>query len=150
MPWGGVPQVSGIVATVFGPNGFLGSYVVNEIAKKGSQVVCPYRSTENEAMHLKQMGDLGQVRRGARRQPARKQQQGRIVSAWSAFPLHGLSRPCSPQMVLLSDFNIRSDDEIRRAISRSNVVVNCIGMRLETKNFTFQDVHVDFPTRLAK
>jgi NADH dehydrogenase (ubiquinone) 1 alpha subcomplex subunit 9 len=53
-------------------------------------------------------------------------------------------------MVLLPDFNIRSDDEIKRAISCSNVVVNCIGMRLETKNFAFQDVHVDFPTRLAK
>ncbi len=56
-------QVSGITATVFGANGFLGSYIVNALAKHGSQVVCPFRSTENEAMHLKQMGDLGQVQR---------------------------------------------------------------------------------------
>ena len=50
-----------MVATVFGANGFLGSYIVNDLAKKGSQVVCPFRSVETEVMHLKQMGDLGQV-----------------------------------------------------------------------------------------
>jgi nucleoside-diphosphate-sugar epimerase len=57
-----VQQVSGLVATVFGANGFVGSYIVNELAKRGSQVVCPFRSTESDAIHLKQMGDLGQVR----------------------------------------------------------------------------------------
>ncbi|GLC37331.1 hypothetical protein PLESTB_001135500 [Pleodorina starrii] len=110
---GGRSSVSGLVATVFGSNGFVGSYIVNELAKRGSQVVCPFRSTENEAMHLKQMGDLGQI-------------------------------------VLLPELDIRDDEQIRRAISRSNVVINCVGMRLETMNWTFEDVHVDFPKRLAK
>lgn len=54
------------------------------------------------------------------------------------------------QIVLLPELDIRNDDDIKRAISRSNVVVNCVGLRLETRNFTFQDVHVDFPKRLAK
>lgn len=54
-------QVSGVTATIFGANGFVGSYVTNEIAKMGSQVVVPYRSTDNDVQHLKQMGDLGQV-----------------------------------------------------------------------------------------
>jgi hypothetical protein len=72
-------QVSGITATVFGPNGFLGSYVVNEIAKKGSQVVCPFRSTENDAIHLKQMGDLGQVRAYAARSSKGMHQLPRTV-----------------------------------------------------------------------
>ncbi|KAG2448737.1 hypothetical protein HYH02_006091 [Chlamydomonas schloesseri] len=110
---GGRSSVSGITATVFGANGFVGSYIVNELAKRGSQVVCPFRSTENEAMHLKQMGDLGQI-------------------------------------VLLPELDIRNDDDIKRAISRSNVIVNCVGMRLQTKNWSFEDVHVDFPKRLAK
>ncbi|PNW77389.1 hypothetical protein CHLRE_10g434450v5 [Chlamydomonas reinhardtii] len=110
---GGRSSVSGITATVFGANGFLGSYIVNELAKRGSQVVCPFRSTENEAMHLKQMGDLGQI-------------------------------------VLLPELDIRNDDDIKRAISRSNVIINCVGMRLQTKNWSFEDVHVDFPKRLAK
>lgn len=55
-------QVSGVTATIFGAYGFIGSYIVNEFAKRGSQVVVPYRSTENKVQHIKQMGDLGQVR----------------------------------------------------------------------------------------
>ena len=58
---GGRSSVSGVTATVFGATGFLGRYVVNALAKRGSQVVIPYRCDELEMMHLKQMGDLGQV-----------------------------------------------------------------------------------------
>lgn len=56
-------SVSGGVATVFGATGFVGKYVVNELARRGTQVVVPYRSLEEKAMTLKQMGDLGQVRK---------------------------------------------------------------------------------------
>lgn len=110
---GGRSSVSGAVATVFGGNGFLGSYIVNELAKRGTQVVCPFRCAEQEAMPLKQMGDLGQIYQ-------------------------------------IRDFDIRDDEAIRKAIARSNVIVNCVGMRLETMNWSFNDVHADFPTRLAK
>ncbi|MEW5302262.1 MAG: hypothetical protein WDW36_005064 [Sanguina aurantia] len=110
---GGRSSVSGMTATVFGGNGFVGSYVTNELAKNGSQVVVPYRSVETEVMHLKQMGDLGQV-------------------------------------VLLGSFDLRSDEAIRYAISRSNVVVNLVGMRKESMNWSFEEVHVDFPARLAR
>lgn len=54
-------SVSGGVATVFGATGFIGRYVVNELARHGTQVVCPYRSVEEKAVPLRQMGDLGQV-----------------------------------------------------------------------------------------
>lgn len=54
------------------------------------------------------------------------------------------------QIVLLPELDIRNDDDIKRAISRSNVIINCVGMRLQTKNWSFEDVHVDFPKRLAK
>ena len=59
---GGRSSVSGITATVFGGYGFLGSYVVNRIANSGSQMIVPFRSSENHVQHIKQMGDLGQVR----------------------------------------------------------------------------------------
>ena len=54
-------QISGLTATVFGATGFLGRYVVNTLAKAGSQVVLPYRCDDIDMQHLRQMGDLGQV-----------------------------------------------------------------------------------------
>jgi NADH dehydrogenase (ubiquinone) 1 alpha subcomplex subunit 9 len=35
-------------------------------------------------------------------------------------------------------------------VERSNVVVNMVGREWETRNFSFHDVHVDFPARLAE
>ncbi|PWA36538.1 NAD(P)-binding domain-containing protein [Artemisia annua] len=51
----------GIVATVFGATGFLGRYLVQELAKMGSQVLVPFRGSEDSPRHLKLMGDLGQI-----------------------------------------------------------------------------------------
>ncbi|CAI9288408.1 unnamed protein product [Lactuca saligna] len=58
---GGRSSVSGIVATVFGATGFLGRYLVQELAKMGSQVLVPFRGSEDAPRHLKLMGDLGQI-----------------------------------------------------------------------------------------
>ncbi|KAK9138523.1 hypothetical protein Sjap_009117 [Stephania japonica] len=58
---GGRSSVSGIVATVFGATGFVGRYVVQQLAKMGSQVLVPFRGSEDSPRHLKLMGDLGQI-----------------------------------------------------------------------------------------
>ncbi|KAI9013222.1 hypothetical protein BC832DRAFT_590177 [Gaertneriomyces semiglobifer] len=58
---GGRSSVSGHTATVFGCTGFLGRYVVNNLGKKGTQVVIPYRGTDDDRRHLKIMGDLGMI-----------------------------------------------------------------------------------------
>ncbi|XP_075408304.1 NADH dehydrogenase [ubiquinone] 1 alpha subcomplex subunit 9, mitochondrial [Tenrec ecaudatus] len=58
---GGRSSVSGIVATVFGATGFLGRYVVNHLGRMGSQVIIPYRCDTYDLMHLRPMGDLGQI-----------------------------------------------------------------------------------------
>lgn len=58
---GGRSSVSGIIATVFGATGFLGRYLVQQLAKMGSQVLVPFRGSEDSHRHLKLMGDLGQV-----------------------------------------------------------------------------------------
>ncbi|KAJ7044009.1 NADH dehydrogenase [Mycena alexandri] len=52
----GYSAVSGHTVTVFGCTGFLGRYP----PKMGTQVIVPYRD-EDEARHLKPMGDLGQI-----------------------------------------------------------------------------------------
>ncbi|ORX34514.1 hypothetical protein BD324DRAFT_636205 [Kockovaella imperatae] len=56
----GRSAVSGHTVTVFGCTGFLGKYVVQQIARKGTQVVVPYRD-EDEKRPLRVMGDLGQI-----------------------------------------------------------------------------------------
>ncbi|XP_051011383.1 NADH dehydrogenase [ubiquinone] 1 alpha subcomplex subunit 9, mitochondrial [Acomys russatus] len=58
---GGRSSVSGVVATVFGATGFLGRYVVNHLGRMGSQVIIPYRCDTYDTMHLRPMGDLGQL-----------------------------------------------------------------------------------------
>ncbi|KDQ62587.1 hypothetical protein JAAARDRAFT_30488 [Jaapia argillacea MUCL 33604] len=56
----GRSALTGHVATVFGCTGFLGRYLVSKLAKAGTQVIVPYRESD-DARHLKPMGDLGQV-----------------------------------------------------------------------------------------
>lgn len=57
---GGRSSLGGHTATVFGANGFLGRYIVHRLAKRGCQVVIPYRD-EMAKRHLKVSGDLGRV-----------------------------------------------------------------------------------------
>lgn len=45
---------------------------------------------------------------------------------------------------------MRSDEAVRQAISRSNVVVNCLGADKETMNFSYEEVHVEFAERIAR
>jgi uncharacterized protein YbjT (DUF2867 family) len=54
------------------------------------------------------------------------------------------------QIVSLDGFSVRDDDAIKYAVARSNVVVNMVGREWETRNFSFEAVHVDFPSRLAE
>ncbi|XP_057473874.1 NADH dehydrogenase [ubiquinone] 1 alpha subcomplex subunit 9, mitochondrial-like [Actinidia eriantha] len=58
---GGRSSVSGIISAVFGATGFLGRYLVQQLAKMGSQVLVPFRGSEDSYRNLKLMGDLGQI-----------------------------------------------------------------------------------------
>ncbi|KND03726.1 uncharacterized protein SPPG_01186 [Spizellomyces punctatus DAOM BR117] len=109
---GGRSSVSGHIATVLGCTGFLGRYVVNNLGKSGTQVVTPYRGTDDDRRHLRLMGDLGQI-----------------------VPLR---------------FDIRNEDSIRESVRHSDVVYNLIGKDFKTKNFTFEQVHVEGAARIAR
>lgn len=52
--------------------------------------------------------------------------------------------------VLFHFFNLKDEASIRDAIKYSNVVINLIGREYETKNFSFKDVNIDGPRRIAK
>ncbi|PWN52501.1 putative NADH2 dehydrogenase 40K chain [Violaceomyces palustris] len=108
---GGRSSVSGHVATVFGCTGFLGRYLVNRLAQKGTQVIVPYRD-EDEKRHLKVMGDLGQI----------------VPMEW----------------------DLRHDDQIEECVRHSDIVYNLTGRHYETKNFKFNDVHVEGARRIAQ
>ena len=60
---GGRSSYSGSTVAVFGATGFAGRYVVNALGKRGSRVIVPHRCDDHDTKHLRQMGDLGQVRK---------------------------------------------------------------------------------------
>lgn len=52
--------------------------------------------------------------------------------------------------VLFTPYHLCDEESIYNAVKHSNVVINLVGRDWETKNFTFQDVHVDGARRLAR
>jgi NADH dehydrogenase (ubiquinone) 1 alpha subcomplex subunit 9 len=52
--------------------------------------------------------------------------------------------------VLFHPYHLCDEESIRQAVKYSNVVINLVGRDWETKNFKFQDVHVDGSRRLAR
>ncbi|TEB39924.1 NADH dehydrogenase [Coprinellus micaceus] len=107
----GYSAVSGHTVTVFGATGFLGRYLVSKLGKIGTQVITPYRD-EDEARHLKLMGDLGQIVR--------------------------------------MEWDIRDEKSIAECLRHSDIVYNLVGRDYPTKNFSFEDVNVLGPERIAR
>lgn len=52
--------------------------------------------------------------------------------------------------IIPTPFELRDDDSVRRALSRSTVVVNLIGNLFPTRNYSLSQVHVDCTRRLAE
>ncbi|VBB31028.1 unnamed protein product [Acanthocheilonema viteae] len=52
--------------------------------------------------------------------------------------------------VLLLPFQLKDEESIRQAIRYSNVVVNLIGTRYETKNYSFEATHIEGAQRIAR
>lgn len=130
----GYSAVSGHTVTVFGCTGFLGRYLVSKIgerlpsrsyvcrgrpdplfpAKMGTQVIVPYRD-EDEARHLKPMGDLGQIVPMVR------------------LPACLTGTPADAQQIKPQEWDIRSDEQIAECVRHSDIVYNLVGRDYETK-----------------
>lgn len=52
--------------------------------------------------------------------------------------------------VYFHHYNLNDEDSILKCMKYSNVVINLVGRDWETRNFSFDDVHVDGARRLAK
>ena len=48
------------------------------------------------------------------------------------------------------EWDLRRDDTIEECVRHSDVVINVVGREWETRNFSFQDIYVDGPRRMAK
>lgn len=54
------------------------------------------------------------------------------------------------QVVTLRDWHLRQDDATKRALDKATVVVNLIGQNVETRNFSYEQVHAEWPEKLAR
>jgi len=54
------------------------------------------------------------------------------------------------QVVALRDWHLRDDAATRRALGKATVVVNLVGQSAETRNFSYEHVHAEWPERLAR
>lgn len=127
---GGRSSVSGIVATVFGATGFLGRYVVQQLARSGSQVVVPYRCVEDGYKHLKLCGDLGQVVPI----PFSLRDEGSIAAAIgrSNVVINLIGRDYETRNFSFEDTNVTAPQQIARAARENGGVarllhLSCLG-----------------------
>ena len=52
--------------------------------------------------------------------------------------------------VLFHPYDLRYEDSILKCVKYSNIVINLVGRDWETKNFTYDRVHVDGAARIAR
>lgn len=52
--------------------------------------------------------------------------------------------------IYFSQYNLKDEKSLYEAMQHSNVVINLIGKENETRNFSFNDVHVEGPRRMAR
>lgn len=52
--------------------------------------------------------------------------------------------------VLFVPYNLRDEESIRKSIQYSDVVINLVGRDWETRNFSFDDVHVTGARTIAR
>lgn len=52
--------------------------------------------------------------------------------------------------VLFQPYNLKDDESIYKSLMYSNTVINLVGRDWETKNYSFDDVHVEGARRIAR
>ncbi|KAN0083589.1 hypothetical protein V8E54_002677 [Elaphomyces granulatus] len=112
------------------PLGFWDDILSTDLAtRSGCTVVVPFRE-EMTKRHLKLTGDLGRVVFMVGIE---------IVTKY----LHVLSFD-------IQEYDLRNTQSIEESVRHSDVVYNLVGRQYPTKNFSYEDVHVDGAERIAE
>ncbi|KAM0913322.1 hypothetical protein ACQ4PT_012239 [Festuca glaucescens] len=132
---GGRSSVSGIVATVFGATGFLGRYVVQQLAKMGSQVLVPFRGCEDSHRHLKLMGDLGQI----------------VPMKYNPRDVNSIKTAVAKSNVVINLIGMFFLRHITVILKSHSTYVDLIstGREFETRNYGFEEVNHHMAEQLA-
>ncbi|EPS69627.1 hypothetical protein M569_05135, partial [Genlisea aurea] len=134
---GGRSSVSGIIATVFGATGFLGRYLVQQLAKNGSQVLVPFRGSEDSSRHLKLMGDLGQI--VPMKYNPRDEDSIKAVMAKANVVINLIGREYETRNFSFEEVNHRMAEQLA-AIAREHggimrfIQVSCLGASLASQS----------------
>jgi NADH dehydrogenase (ubiquinone) 1 alpha subcomplex subunit 9 len=115
---GGRSSLGGYTATVFGATGFLGRYIVNRLARRGCQVVVPFRE-EMSKRHLKPTGDLGRVT--FMEWDARNTQSIEESVRHSDIVFNLVGRNYPTKRFSLMEANVESTERIAEAVAKYDV-----------------------------
>jgi len=84
--------------------------------------------------------------------PRLKTTGAQIVSAYrgAIYNNEKLKGGSNLGQLFFSHYHLKDDDSLRAAMQHSNIVINLIGKMNETKNFSFEEVHIEGPRRMAR
>jgi len=116
---GGRSSFSGHVVTVLGAGGFVGTSVVNQLGKCGSQIICPYRGEPYYYRNLKLAGDLGQVLFFA--YDLRDEESLRKVMKYSTAVVNLVGKEWETKNFKFKDVNVDGARRIARIAKESGV-----------------------------
>lgn len=107
------------ISTVFGCTGFAGKYIVNNLAKNGSQVVAPFRGEEKSIDRLKPMGEVGQI--VPVKFSIRNEESIERALFRSNLVVHCLGKSHSTRNFSLEEANVESTRKIAKAAKKHGV-----------------------------
>ncbi|KAG5439696.1 hypothetical protein PCK2_000736 [Pneumocystis canis] len=122
---GGRSSISGHISTVFGATGFLGRYLVSKLD----------RFFIHNCTNIRKIAKQGTT----------------VIIPWrDQDSKRHLKILGDLGQIIMMEFDLRNETSIEESVRHSNIVYNLIGRDYETKNFSYEDVHINGAIAIAK